>query len=64
MLVLRRTDPDRLRAFRVSLAPGFSILCHFRLMAGLPLETWMRVFVWLILARRGVTDLRADGSTQ
>jgi APA family basic amino acid/polyamine antiporter len=52
VIVLRRTDPDRPRAFRVPLVPvvpGLSILCCLLLMAGLPLETWIRFFVWLII---------------
>jgi APA family basic amino acid/polyamine antiporter len=52
VIVLRRTDPDRKRSFRVPLVPfvpGLSILCCFLLMAGLPLETWIRFFVWLII---------------
>ena len=52
VIVLRRTDPDRPRSFRVPLVPlvpGLSILCCFLLMVGLPLETWIRFFVWLLI---------------
>ncbi len=52
VIVLRRTDPDRPRSFRVPLVPlvpGISIACCLLLMAGLPLETWIRFFVWLII---------------
>jgi len=52
VIVLRRTDPHRPRAFRVPLVPLLpllSIACCFLLMAGLPLETWLRFFSWLII---------------
>jgi len=52
VIVLRRTDPDRPRSFRVPLVPwlpAISIVCCFLLMAGLPLETWLRFFIWLII---------------
>jgi len=52
VLVLRKRQPERPRAFRAPLvwvvAP-LSILCCFILMAGLPLENWIRFFVWLII---------------
>jgi APA family basic amino acid/polyamine antiporter len=52
VLVLRRRQPERPRAFRVPLvwlvAP-LSIFCCLVLMAGLPLENWIRFFVWLII---------------
>lgn len=50
VLVLRRTQPDRPRGFRVPLVPlipVMSIVCCFILMLGLPLETWLRFIVWL-----------------
>jgi APA family basic amino acid/polyamine antiporter len=52
VLVLRRTQPERPRAFRVPLGPllpTLSIVCCFVLMLGLPLMTWLRFFVWLII---------------
>jgi APA family basic amino acid/polyamine antiporter len=52
VIVLRRTDPHRPRAFRVPLVPLvplLSIACCLLLMAGLPLETWLRFFSWLII---------------
>jgi APA family basic amino acid/polyamine antiporter len=52
VLVLRRRQPERPRAFRVPLvwvvAP-LSIFFCLILMAGLPLENWIRFFVWLII---------------
>jgi APA family basic amino acid/polyamine antiporter len=49
---LRRTDANRPRPFRVPLVPLFPILgvifC-FVLMLSLPLETWIRFFVWLVI---------------
>jgi APA family basic amino acid/polyamine antiporter len=52
VIVLRRTDPNRQRAFRVPwspVLPVMSIVCCAVLMLGLPLATWLRFFVWLIL---------------
>jgi APA family basic amino acid/polyamine antiporter len=52
VIALRHTHPDRARSFRVPLVPALpviSILCCLLLMAGLPLETWLRFFVWLII---------------
>src|SRR5438105_8892363 len=50
VMILRRTDPNRPRPFRVPMNPIFPILgvifC-FILMMSLPLETWIRFFVWL-----------------
>jgi APA family basic amino acid/polyamine antiporter len=52
VLVLRKTQPDRPRTFRVPaawlLAP-LSIAFCLLLMAGLPLENWLRFFVWLAI---------------
>jgi APA family basic amino acid/polyamine antiporter len=50
VIILRRTNPDRPRSFRVPwvpLLPGISIVCCLVLMLSLPLETWIRFFVWL-----------------
>ena len=50
VIVLRRTQPERPRSFRVPfvpLTPLLSIACCLLLMVGLPLETWVRFFVWL-----------------
>jgi basic amino acid/polyamine antiporter, APA family len=52
VLVLRRRQPERVRGFRVPLVPLvpiLSIACCFVLMLGLPLETWIRFFVWLFI---------------
>jgi APA family basic amino acid/polyamine antiporter len=52
VLVLRRTDRDRPRPFRVPLVPLFPILgvlfCA-ALMLSLPIETWVRFIGWLII---------------
>jgi basic amino acid/polyamine antiporter, APA family len=51
VIALRRTQPDRPRAFRVPLVPlvpGLAIACCLLLMFGLPLETWIRFFGWLL----------------
>ena len=52
VIVLRKQQPDRPRSFRVPFVPAvpiLSILCCLLLMMGLPLVTWIRFFVWLIL---------------
>jgi APA family basic amino acid/polyamine antiporter len=52
VLVLRRRQPERPRAFRtpwVPVIPILSIICCLVLMASLPLETWARFLVWLAI---------------
>ena len=52
VLVLRKTQPDRPRRFRVPwcpVLPILSILMCLTLMLALPLETWIRFFVWLAI---------------
>jgi APA family basic amino acid/polyamine antiporter len=52
VLILRRTQPDRPRSFRVPLGPLFPVLsivsCTILMMA-LPLETWVRFVFWSII---------------
>ncbi len=50
VIVLRRTQPERRRGFRmpgVPWLPLVSVACCLVLMLSLPLETWVRFFVWL-----------------
>jgi len=47
VVVLRRTQPERVRAFRLPLSPmmpAISVLSCLGLILGLPLETWIRFF--------------------
>jgi basic amino acid/polyamine antiporter, APA family len=50
VIVLRRTQPDRPRGFRVPFVPWFpliSVVLCIGLMSGLLVITWLRFFVWL-----------------
>jgi len=52
VIILRRRQPERPRGFRVPFSPwlpGLSIFCCLVLMLGLPLETWLRFVVWLLI---------------
>ena len=52
VLFLRRTQPNRSRAFRVPFVPLFpiiSVLLCVGLMSGLLVLTWVRFFVWLAI---------------
>ncbi len=52
VIVLRRRQPERPRVFRAPLVPwlpAFSIACCLALMLSLPLETWVRFAVWLLI---------------
>ncbi|MDE1154782.1 MAG: amino acid permease [Acidobacteriaceae bacterium] len=52
VLVLRRKQPNRYRGFRVPGGPIFPLLSVFfclLLMAGLPVRTWERFFIWLVI---------------
>jgi APA family basic amino acid/polyamine antiporter len=52
VIVLRKSQPARPRGFRVPwvpFTPIVSIVCCLVLMISLPLETWIRFFVWLII---------------
>ena len=74
VLVLRRTDPDRPRPFRTPYAPWVPALgaasCVY-LMTGLPLATWLRLFIWLAIGlviylgygRRTAEQMRSDAQT-
>ncbi len=52
VLLLRRTDPDRPRPFRVPLVPAVPLLgigVCLAMMVSLGVETWLRLVVWLAL---------------
>jgi APA family basic amino acid/polyamine antiporter len=52
VLILRYKDPHRRRGFRAPFGPVFPILsiCFcVLLMAGLPIMTWLRFFIWLAI---------------
>ncbi len=52
VIILRRTQPDRPRVFKVPLVPWFpliSIILCGGLMTGLTVITWLRFVVWLAL---------------
>jgi APA family basic amino acid/polyamine antiporter len=52
VLVLRKTRPDLDRPFRtpwVPFVPIMGVLCCFGLMLTLPIDTWIRLVVWLLI---------------
>lgn len=52
VIFLRRTQPDRPRAFRVPFVPVFpliSVILCGGLMTGLTVITWIRFFLWLVI---------------
>lgn len=52
VIVMRKSNPDAVRGFRVPFVPVFPILgviICVGLMAGLPLESWGRLALWLII---------------
>jgi APA family basic amino acid/polyamine antiporter len=52
VIALRRTAPERQRPFRVPLVPLFPILGTLfclALMLSLPIETWYRFVIWLVI---------------
>ena len=52
MIILRYKQPERRRGFRAPggiAAPILSVMFCVLLMAGLPILTWIRFFVWLVI---------------
>ena len=52
VIVLRRTQPDLPRPFKVPFSPvlpDISALASLYLMYGLPFDTWMRLIVWMLI---------------
>jgi basic amino acid/polyamine antiporter, APA family len=50
--ILRRTRPDLPRSFRtpwVPILPILSVLLSVYLMLNLPVETWLRFFIWMVI---------------
>lgn len=64
VMVLRRTDPDFPRPFRMPaypLVPIMGMLICAYLMLSLPIATWIRLFVWLAV---GLLIFLSFGSRQ
>jgi basic amino acid/polyamine antiporter, APA family len=52
VIILRIREPERRRGFRVPggpIIPALSVIFCFLLMAGLPIITWFRFFIWLAI---------------
>jgi APA family basic amino acid/polyamine antiporter len=52
VIVLRIREPERRRGFRVPFGPvipALSVIFCFLLMAGLPIITWFRFIIWLVI---------------
>jgi APA family basic amino acid/polyamine antiporter len=52
VIVLRVREPERRRGFKVPFGPVIpllSVLFCFVLMAGLPIITWYRFLIWLVI---------------
>ena len=52
VVILRKKQPERIRSFKVPFSPVtpiLSVVCCLALMLGLPLETWIRFVVWLVI---------------
>jgi APA family basic amino acid/polyamine antiporter len=52
VIVLRYKDPHRRRGFRVPFGPVIPVLSAvfcFLLMTGLPIKTWFRFLIWLVI---------------
>lgn len=52
VIVLRRTEPNRARAFRVpsgNVVAGMGVLSCLALMLSLPRDTWIRLLIWLLI---------------
>ncbi|HEV2340907.1 MAG TPA: amino acid permease [Candidatus Acidoferrales bacterium] len=76
VLILRKRQPDRPRAFRVPWSPWIpiaSVILCFVLMASLTVENWVRFFVWLVIGllfyfdfgiRHSTAGRAADASSQ
>ncbi|HEV2306724.1 MAG TPA: amino acid permease [Candidatus Acidoferrales bacterium] len=66
VLILRKRQPDRPRAFRVPFSPWIpiaSVILCFVLMASLTVENWVRFFVWLIVGLLFYFDFGVRHST-
>jgi APA family basic amino acid/polyamine antiporter len=50
VLVMRKSDPNHPRPFKtpfVPLVPILGVLTCFSMMAALPLDTWIRLILWM-----------------
>jgi APA family basic amino acid/polyamine antiporter len=51
VLIMRRTNPDAPRSFRtpwVPVVPILGIATCLVMMVSLPIETWIRLYIWLV----------------
>jgi APA family basic amino acid/polyamine antiporter len=63
VIILRRTKPDLERPFKVPLVPilpGIAVLACLYLMVNLPVATWIRLVVWLVIGSPFISFMVSD----